>query len=117
MQGNVRIYAICFDCYFDMEMYVQDLSKKIRSAMMTKKRQGKFIGDTAPFGYEKDPADKNHLIINEEHAATVRRIFKMAKDGLYAVPVLLRVIIMPSSENMYVTATNTYGTLPQCEVF
>lgn len=64
------------------DMYVQDLSRKTRAAMLTKKRQGKFIGDTAPFGYEKDPADKNHLIINEEHAATVRRIFQMAKDGL-----------------------------------
>ena len=64
------------------DMYVQDISKKIRSAMMTKKRQGKFIGDTAPYGYEKDPADKNHLIINEKYAPTVRRIFQMAKDGL-----------------------------------
>ncbi|MDE6726537.1 MAG: recombinase family protein [Oscillospiraceae bacterium] len=64
------------------DMYVQDISKKIRSAMMTKKRQGKFIGDTAPYGYEKDPADKNHLIVNEKYAPTVRRIFQMAKDGL-----------------------------------
>lgn len=50
--------------------------------MLTKKRQGKFIGDTAPYGYEKDPADKNHLIVNEKYAPTVRRIFQMAKDGL-----------------------------------
>lgn len=64
------------------DMYVQDISKKIRSAMMTKKRQGKFIGDTAPYGYEKDPVDKNHLIINEKYAPIVRRIFQMARDGL-----------------------------------
>lgn len=50
--------------------------------MLTKKRQGKFIGDTAPYGYEKGPADKNHLIVNEKYAPTVRRIFQMAKDGL-----------------------------------
>lgn len=64
------------------DMYARDISKKITSAMLTKKRQGKFIGDTAPYGYEKDPADKNHLIVNEKYAPTVRRIFQMAKDGL-----------------------------------
>lgn len=64
------------------DMYARDISKKITSAMLTKKRQGKYIGDTAPYGYEKDPADKNHLIVNEKYAPTVRRIFQMAKDGL-----------------------------------
>lgn len=64
------------------DMYARDISKKITSAMLTKKRQGKFIGDTSPYGYEKDPADKNHLIVNEKYAPTVKRIFQMAKDGL-----------------------------------
>lgn len=73
------------------DMYVQDISKKIRSAMMTKKRQGKFIGDTAPYGYEKDPANKNHLVINEKYAPIVRRIFQMAKDvlGVKRIAVIL----------------------------
>lgn len=51
----------------------------MRSAMMTKKWQGKFIGDTAPYGYEKDSADKNHLSVNQKYAPIVRRIFQMAK--------------------------------------
>lgn len=66
------------------DMYAQDLSKKITSALRTRKKQGKFIGDTPPFGYDKDPADKNHLIINEECAVVVRRIYRMALDGMGA---------------------------------
>ena len=43
--------------------------------------QGKFMGNTAPFGYRKDPQDKNHLIIDEQTAPTVRYIYELALKG------------------------------------
>ena len=64
------------------DMYAQDISKKIKSSLLTRQKQGKFIGTKAPYGYVKDPADKNHLLIDERFAPTVRYIFKLAKDGI-----------------------------------
>ncbi len=64
------------------DMYVQDISRKVKSAILTRQKQGKFIGTKAPYGYKKDPADKNHLIIDERFAPIVKRIYDMARDGM-----------------------------------
>ena len=40
-----------------------------------------YLGSKAPYGYIKDPADKHHLLVDEEAAAVVRRIFDMAEGG------------------------------------
>ena len=63
------------------DMYVQDISRKIKSAIFTRQKQGKFIGVKAPYGYKKDPADHNHLIVDERFAPIVRRIYSLARDG------------------------------------
>ncbi|SHI10413.1 Site-specific DNA recombinase [Sporobacter termitidis DSM 10068] len=63
------------------EMYARDTSKKIRSAFQTKMLEGSYIGNFAPYGYKKDPDNKNHLIIDYEAAAVVREIFQMAVAG------------------------------------
>lgn len=60
------------------EMYARDTSKKIRSAMLTKMQEGSFIGNFAPYGYKKDPDNKNHLIIDGAVAHVVRTIFDLA---------------------------------------
>ena len=58
------------------DMYAKDISKKVRTALTTKKINGKFIGSQPPYGYKKDPNNKNHLIIDEETAVYVRQIYK-----------------------------------------
>lgn len=63
------------------EMYARDTSRKIRSALHTKMKAGKFIGNFAPYGYQKAPRDKNHLIPDERAATTVRQIFAWAAAG------------------------------------
>ena len=63
------------------ELYARDISKKIHSAFITKMKEGKYIGNFAPFGYKKDSNDKNKLIINPECAFIVKKIFQLAKDG------------------------------------
>lgn len=63
------------------EMYARDTSKKIRSAFHTKMLEGSYIGNFAPYGYKKDPDNKNHLMIDYEAAAVVREIFQMAAAG------------------------------------
>ena len=63
------------------EYYSRDVSSKVHSSYMTKAKSGKFTGCLAPFGYRKDPEDKNHLLIDEDTAWIVRKIYEMALDG------------------------------------
>ena len=63
------------------EQYARDISHKVRSAMQTKQRQGQFIGAFASYGYQKDPADHNKLLIDSCAAAVVRRIFDLYEQG------------------------------------
>ncbi len=63
------------------EMYSKDISKKVHSSYVLKAQKGQFTGCIAPFGYKKDPEDKNHLLIDGETAPVVRLIFGYALDG------------------------------------
>lgn len=63
-------------------MYSADLSKKICSARNIRARNGEFIGQYAPYGYRKNPEDKHELLIDENVAWVVCKIFHMAADGI-----------------------------------
>ena len=63
------------------EMYSKDISKKVHSSYLLKAQKGHFTGCVAPFGYRKDPEDKNHLLIDGETAPIVRLIFTWALEG------------------------------------
>ena len=63
------------------EMYAKDTSRKIKSALRTRKKSGKYISSNAPFGYQKDPADHNHLVIDPNTAPVVEYIYSMAEEG------------------------------------
>ncbi len=72
------------------DMYAKDISKKIRTVMDTKRINGKFIGAFAPFGYVKSKEDKNMLVIDNEAAQVVKRIFEMYLSG-YSIAEIARV--------------------------
>ena len=63
------------------EWYARDTSKKIRAVFRAKGNSGKHLTTNPPFGYKKDPNDKDKWIIDDEAAATVRRIFQMYVEG------------------------------------
>ena len=63
------------------EFYSRDVSKKVHSSYLTKAKSGKFTGCLAPFGYKKDPQDRNHLLIDEDTAWIVRKIYEYAVNG------------------------------------
>lgn len=63
------------------DMYVKDISRKIRSALQVRKKSGNFLGVTAPFGYMKNPENKYQLIVNEDEAKIVRYIFDLYLQG------------------------------------
>ena len=64
------------------DMYAKDISKKIKSVKRDKQRKGQFIGGKPIYGYKMHPTEKNKIVIDEEVAPVVRRIFAMALDGM-----------------------------------
>ena len=63
------------------DMYVKDISKKIRSSLTERRKAGNFLGVTAPYGYQKDPNNKYHLIIQPKEAEVVKRVFALYLQG------------------------------------
>ena len=74
------------------DMYSRDNSKKIRAALHSMQDDGKWVGGCTPLGYMQDPKDKNHLVINEEEAPIVRKIFKWAGEGMSTYHIRERLI-------------------------
>ena len=62
-------------------MYSADVSVKIKSAYCARFQQGKFMGTYAPYGYIKDTAEHNHLLIDDKVAHVIREIFDLALAG------------------------------------
>ncbi|MEF2919216.1 MAG: recombinase family protein [Acutalibacteraceae bacterium] len=60
------------------DMYARDISKKVRAGMNQKLKDGMVL--TPPMGYFKDK-NTNEIIVVEEHAEIVRRIFDMYLNG------------------------------------
>ncbi|MFQ8831854.1 MAG: recombinase family protein [Ruthenibacterium lactatiformans] len=63
------------------EWYLEDLSENIRTVFDYKRRAGQYIGGFPLYGYRKDPADKNKLIVEPQAAAVVRRIYALYLAG------------------------------------
>ena len=57
--------------------HCRETSMKVRYVFDMKRRKGQFIGAFPPYGYKKDPADKNRFIVDEDAAQIVRDIFNM----------------------------------------
>lgn len=64
------------------EWYAKDTSNKIRTIFRSRMQDGKRCSGAIPYGYRRDPEDKNHLLIDEEAAKVVRRIYQMVTDGM-----------------------------------
>ena len=85
------------------DMYAKDISKKIKNAKHQRAKDGAFIGGVAPYGYKKAHDSKYRLVINEETAAVVRKIYDLALAGNGAVNIAKQLaeeqIIKPSAYN------------------
>ena len=63
------------------EWYLEDLSANLRSVLTHKRRSGQYIAAFALYGYAKDPADHNRLVIDPQAAGVVQRIFGLYQAG------------------------------------
>lgn len=91
------------------DMYAKDISKKIKSSLHSRMKDGLYVSGRCPFGYMKDPTNKNHLVINIEQAEVVRLIFDLALKGntyhFIAQELTKRKIKTPASYYKYVWDT------------
>ena len=63
------------------EWYLEDMSENIKSVLTDKRKNGYHIGAFALYGYQKDPQQKGHLLIDEEAAEVVREVFTLFSQG------------------------------------
>ena len=67
---------------FVNDSYCRDISVKVRAHQKVKRLDGKCIAAFAVYGYQKDPEDKNHLIVDEYAAGIVRKIYEWKIAGM-----------------------------------
>lgn len=73
------------------DMYLWDISKKIKSVIKAKRSMGEYTQSEPPFGYVKSKTIRNHLEIEPYAAEVVRRIFKMYLRG-FGCTIITRVL-------------------------
>jgi len=74
---EVALRALIYD------LYSKDLSQKVRSALAVRYQKGEFVSSYAPFGYNR-AEDENRLVIDEDAAKYVRKMFELAMSGMDA---------------------------------
>ncbi len=63
------------------DRFCQRTSYEIRRTFNNKRSRGEFIGAFAPYGYIKDPNDKNKLLIDKDVEYVIKDIFSMYLKG------------------------------------
>ena len=102
-KNNVRYVAITdgIDTYIDStnnditpfkaimnDMYAKDISKKIRSVLKEKQKQGEYMCSIPAYGYKRHPTTKNKLIVDEQVKDVVEKIFDMYANGHGSVEIV-----------------------------
>ncbi len=83
------------------DLYAKDLSRKVKSAKHQRACSGFYISAQHPYGYKVNPSNRNQLIVDEEPAAIVKEMFRLAITG-HSIMQISRVlterkIIIPSA--------------------
>jgi len=66
------------------DMYARDLSRKVKSAKRQRMKNGYYISGQPPYGYKVNPDNRNQLIVDEEAAEVVKRIYTLSLAGYSA---------------------------------
>jgi len=102
-KNNIRYVAITdgIDTYIDStnnditpfkaimnDMYAKDISKKIRSVLKEKQKQGEYMCSIPAYGYKRHPTIQNKLIVDEPVRNVVEKIFDMYANGHGSVEIV-----------------------------
>ena len=58
------------------EWYCEELSENIKKVFRQKQKQGQFLGNYAPYGYQKSSENKHKLVIDKNTAHIIQFIFE-----------------------------------------
>ena len=64
------------------EWYAKDTSNKIKAVFKSRMQKGMRCSGSIPYGYKRSKDDKQQLIIDEPAAEVVRKIFRLACQGI-----------------------------------
>lgn len=99
------------------EMYAKDISRKIKSSARIRAKRGEFVNGTPPYGYMRDPDNRNHLIPDRNTAPTVKMMFDLAAEGKssYAISIILREKQVPKPTAYVLENDGSYRVNEKCE--
>lgn len=64
------------------DFYAKDISRKVCTALAIKRERGEYVGSYAPYGYQRDPADRSHLVPDPETAPIVLQIYQWRAEKM-----------------------------------
>ena len=79
-KGNIADLDIKFKNLL-YDYYSKDISQKVKASLAVRKAEGQYVSAHTPFGYQKAMEDRHMLIIKEDEATIVRRIYDMTLKG------------------------------------
>lgn len=91
--------------------YIRQLSIKIKSTFAMKRARGEFLGNYAPYGYQKSPEDHHKLIIDPEAAEIVKLIYERYANGVSAAG------IVKELNALHIMPPSVYKTSKGCKGF
>ena len=63
------------------EWYARDTSRKIQSIFRARMEEGKRVSPSVPYGYFRNPKNKQELLVDKESAKVVKRIYRLVIEG------------------------------------
>ena len=88
------------------DFYAKDISRKVTTALQAKMERGDYIGNYAPYGYRKDPENKNHLLIDPETAPIVVQIFQWRAEGVSYMGINKKAAFIGNSRQVPFSSSN-----------
>lgn len=64
------------------EWYAKDTSNKIKAVFKSRMKDGLRCSGSIPYGYKRTNGDKQTLVVDEPAAEIVRRVFRLASQGI-----------------------------------
>lgn len=83
---------------FVNDNYCRDISQRVRTHQEAMRKNGLYIGAYVAYGYKKDSDDKNKIVIDEQAADIVKKIFAWRLSGMnvYSIVRKLNALGIPS---------------------
>jgi len=70
------------------EVYALDIGRKTSATKQMRIQEGAFIGKVPPYGYRKHPDNCHKLLLDEDAAPVVKRIFQMHLEGAKIIEIV-----------------------------